>query len=190
MDKHAMKIVVNIFKYIAIVILIFSILFNTDIPSNLCSGEFKNFLQSFTNLMRINMQTTSILLFICVIVILVCNIINNFIKSYDENHELDKIYTESINRIDRCKAKYTNLAEKTTKIEDNLNEAKEQLSKETYSKIFKLSNNCNRIEAHFERRKSNYFVTNQKFYEVVKTSKNIDNDTLQLINTFENEIFK
>ena len=89
MDKSAIKIVLNIFKYISIVILIIAIVCNTDILSGICYGNIKNFLIGFTNLMRKNIQITSTVLFICIFVIFTCNIIIHFMKLYDESDELD-----------------------------------------------------------------------------------------------------
>ena len=188
MNKSAINTIVCIFKYISIIILTGLIILVTDILENVFSGEIKNFVSVVARFLTTNISITSVIMLICIVVILISNVITYFIKLDTESSELKKIDNENINRIYAYNNQYNNLSKKINSIESNLSDAQNKLYKETYTKIFKISRYCDKMEAHYERRKANYFVTNEKLYGIVKNSKAIDNETVKLIKEFKTEI--
>lgn len=188
MNKSAINTIVYIFKYISITILTVLIILVTDILENVFHGEIKNFVSVVARFLTTNISITSVIMLICIVVILLSNVIIYFMKLDTESTELKKIDNENINRINTCNRQYNNLSKNVNSIESNLSNAQNKLYKETYTKILKISSHYDKMEAHYERRKANYFVTNEKLYEIVKTSKKIDNETVQIIKEFKAEI--
>lgn len=188
MNKSAIKIVFYIFKYLAIITMLAVIVFSTDITSNVAAGDIKSVFETFTSLIRKNIQIFSAILFICVVVIFICNMVIHFMKLNFESDELDKQNTNNTNSINELKGEYKKLNDNVKEIKKELEISTQQLFEEKYNTISRFSKHYNKMTVHFERRKLNYISVNQKFYNIVKTSKNIDNETLQLIDTFEEEI--
>lgn len=190
MGKHKLILIVKTVKYISILSLIFFIVFNTDVLINFTTGDIQYFLKSIVTFVQTHPEFTSVILFINLAVIAISNFIIHHIKLDDKNNQLTEFKATYENKIDNCQRTYNSLDERTKDLEESLKKSKSALYKNTNSKIQKLSEHSVKLETHFEVRKSNYFYTNQKFYCIVKMSRQIDSDTLQLINTFEKEISK
>lgn len=190
MKNHRIIIIVKAVKYISILSLVFFIVFSTDVLINLTTGDIQYFLKSIVTFVQTHARFTSVLLLINLAFIAISNFIIHHIKLDDKSNQLKEFEAAYEHKIHNCQRTYNSLDERTKDLEESLKKSKSALYKITNSKLLKLSEHSAKLEAHFEVRKSNYFYTNQKFYCIVKMSRQIDSDTLQLINTFEKEISK
>lgn len=190
MNRNITIAIVKTVKYISILSLAFFIIFNTDVLINFTTGDIQYFLKNIVVFIKTHSRITSVILLLSLLAAAICNFIIRHIKLDETDNCLSKIETDNKYNIAECQREYNNLSEYTKNLEEDLRKSKTYLYENTNSKILKLSKHSVKMENHFERRKDNYFYTNKKFYNIVKMSKQIDNDTLQLISTFENEILK
>lgn len=188
MNKSAIKTTVYIFKYLASVFLVLLIVLSTDVLTANLSGGAKELASTVSTLLHSKISITSWILLVCLFVIVICNFILHFFKAAAYDEELKKLENESLYKINSNKNKYDKINRDVQAVELKLSEEKKYLHNSVNNKVVKLLNHYAITEAHFERRKANYFTSNQNLYKIVKTSRNIDKETVLLIKDFEEEI--
>ncbi len=191
MGNNAFKTTIQIIKYVSLIFLIVTIFLNTDLFPKLCSGfseEINEFLKNSTDFIRTNIKTTSVILLVCLIIYLLCNFFLRIIEFYTESNELDKIDSENIKNIKKCKSEYSHLLGITKNIEKDLTESKDNLKDDTYYKILNLANHSYKIKNHYELKKAKYFSENKDLHKIIKSRKKLDNKMLELMDELEKDI--
>lgn len=188
MNKPAIKITLCCCKYISFLMLTALIVVNSNILAGILNETLEKYVTDILSICRRHEDFVFMTLLICLSVYVISLFAINLIKTDNESDLLEseeKDYKLKIEKIDK---KYDKISEKTNFLKDKILKAETSLKMETYSKVNKIKQHCTKIECHYESRNNNYFHINKKFYRIVKSSKRLDENTLKLIEEFENEI--
>lgn len=188
MNKPAIKITLCCCKYISFLMLTALIVVNSNILSGILNETLEKYVADILSICHRHEDFVFMTLLICLSIYLIFSFVIYFIKMDNESDLLELEERDCKLKIEKIDKKYDKISEKTNFVKDEILKAETSLKTETYSKVYKIKQYCTKIEYHYESRNNNYFNTNKNFYKIVKSSKKLDENTLKLIEEFENEI--